>query len=87
VKQGKQCSWHYHNLKDETFYLQSGELRILTGWSDDLSLADSLVLRPGQAFHVPRGLRHRFFGSLDSYMFEFSTQHFGDDSFRVQPGD
>lgn len=26
VKQGKQCSWHYHRQKDETFYVQSGEV-------------------------------------------------------------
>ena len=23
--QGKRCSWHYHKLKDEVFYLQSGK--------------------------------------------------------------
>jgi quercetin dioxygenase-like cupin family protein len=22
---GKRCSWHYHKIKDETFYVQSGE--------------------------------------------------------------
>lgn len=26
VKQGKQCSWHYHREKDETFYVQTGEV-------------------------------------------------------------
>ena len=25
-EEGKQCSWHYHKLKDETFYVQSGEI-------------------------------------------------------------
>ena len=23
---GKRCSWHYHILKDETFYVQEGKL-------------------------------------------------------------
>ena len=23
---GKRCSWHYHKIKDETFYLQSGSI-------------------------------------------------------------
>jgi len=23
---GKKCSFHYHKLKDETFYLQSGKI-------------------------------------------------------------
>ena len=87
VKQGRMCSWHYHNLKDETFYLQSGELEIITGWSDDLSSSMIEPLRPGEAYHIPRGLRHRFRAVQDSYMFEFSTQHFDSDSIRVMPGD
>ena len=24
IEKGKRCSWHYHKIKDETFYLQSG---------------------------------------------------------------
>ena len=23
---GKRCSWHYHKLKDEVFYVQSGKI-------------------------------------------------------------
>jgi hypothetical protein len=23
---GKRCSWHYHELKDEVFYIQSGKI-------------------------------------------------------------
>ena len=26
---GKRCSWHYHKIKDETFYVQSGELLLM----------------------------------------------------------
>ena len=25
---GKRCSWHYHELKDEVFYLQSGKMLV-----------------------------------------------------------
>ena len=25
-EKGKRCSWHYHELKDEVFYVQSGKL-------------------------------------------------------------
>ena len=28
---GKRCSWHYHKIKDETFYVQSGELMVIYG--------------------------------------------------------
>ena len=25
---GKKCSWHYHKIKQETFYVQKGKLKI-----------------------------------------------------------
>jgi quercetin dioxygenase-like cupin family protein len=28
VAKGKKCSWHYHKLKDETFHLLSGKVRL-----------------------------------------------------------
>ena len=37
---GKKCSWHYHILKDETFYLQEGKL--LVKYSDKDNLDDKL---------------------------------------------
>ena len=36
---GKRCSWHYHKLKDETFYIQSGEILLIYGESDDMEKA------------------------------------------------
>lgn len=35
VMQGKKCSWHYHP-KDETFYLQKGELLLRYASEDDV---------------------------------------------------
>ena len=32
----KRCSWHYHKIKDEVFYLQSG--KILVHYSDQHDL-------------------------------------------------
>ena len=26
--EGKRCSWHYHKLKDEVFYIQSGKMLV-----------------------------------------------------------
>ena len=50
--EGKRCSWHYHQLKDETFYLQSGLLSLYHGWDNDLATADLLVLEPGDKLEV-----------------------------------
>ena len=86
-KQGKRCSWHYHVLKDEVFYLQSGLMLVRYSDSDDLEKAEELILEPGQNFHVYRGLRHRMIALQDSELFEFSTQHFDSDSHRILKGD
>ena len=55
--EGKRCSWHYHKLKDETFYLQSGKILLYYGDTDNLDEAKDIILEPGDKFHIYRGLR------------------------------
>ena len=83
----KRCSWHYHKLKDEVFYVQSGKIMVMFSDDDDLSTAQSVVLSPGDNFHVYRGLRHQMIALQDTELFEFSTQHFDSDSYRIKKGD
>lgn len=84
---GKKCSWHYHILKDETFYLQSGKIIVRYSEGDSLNNAKSIVLEPGGSFHVKRGLRHQMEAIEPCELFEFSTQHFDTDSYRIIKGD
>ena len=84
---GKKCSWHYHKLKDETFYLQEGKLLVKYSDNDNLDEANEVILERGDMFHVYRGLRHQMFAMEDTDMFEFSTQHFDSDSHRIIKGD
>ena len=84
---GKRCSWHYHKIKDEVFYLQSGKLMVYYSDKDDLSKADQVILCPGDSFYVYVGLRHQMIALEDSELFEFSTQHFDSDSNRIIRGD
>lgn len=83
---GKFTSWHFHKLKDEVLFLHTGSLKILASNDDDINLAEEVTLSPGEAFHVYRGLRHRIIALKDSEMFEFSTQHFDEDSHRILKG-
>ena len=83
----KRCSWHYHVLKDEVFYLQSGLMIVKYSDGDDLESAEQIVLGPGENFHVYRGLRHQMVAIEYSELFEFSTQHFDNDSHRILKGD
>jgi quercetin dioxygenase-like cupin family protein len=82
-KPEKSCSWHYHKLKDETFYLQSGKLLIKYSYQDDISQADEKILLRGESFHIPIGLRHKMIALEASELFEFSTEHFDSDSYRL----
>ena len=86
-EKGKRCSWHFHQLKDEVFYLHSGKMLIKFSEEDDLSSASELILDAGSNFHVYRGLRHQMVALEDSELFEFSTEHFDSDSHRIQKGD
>tara|TARA_B100000287_G_scaffold5037_2_gene4933 strand:+ start:11084 stop:11449 length:366 start_codon:yes stop_codon:yes gene_type:complete len=84
---GKKCSWHYHKLKDEVFYVQSGKIKVYYGDHDDIDKANVTILYPGDNFHVYVGLRHRMEAIEDTELFEFSTQHFDSDSHRIEKGD
>jgi len=87
LNKDKQLSWHYHLLKNETFYVENGKVLLYSGWEDDILAADIRVLNPGDVFNVPVGLRHRLKGLENSRVFEFSTQHFDEDSYRLEKGD
>ena len=84
---GKKCSWHYHVKKDEVFYIQSGKILLKYSNSDDIEEATELILERGDRFHVPRYLRHQMYALEDTELFEFSTQHFDEDSHRILKGD
>ena len=54
---------------------------------DDINSANELILERGDNFHVYRGLRHQMIALEDTELFEFSTQHFDEDSHRIKKGD
>jgi quercetin dioxygenase-like cupin family protein len=84
---GKKCSWHFHKIKDEVFYLQSGKLLVKYSDEENIETAKELILNAGDSFHVYTGLKHQMIALEDSELFEFSTQHFEDDSYRIVKGD
>jgi len=86
-EKGKRCSWHFHKLKDEVFYIQSGLVMVYYSDDDEIASAFQTLLRPGDSFHVYIGLRHQIVALEDSEVFEFSMQHFDSDSHRILRGD
>ena len=86
-KKGKKCSLHYHNLKKETFYVQSGCLECTFYNLDKPEEKSTLILAAGDSKEIPRRLVHQMKALEDTVMFEFSTQHFDEDSIRIEKGD
>lgn len=84
---GKRCSWHFHKLKDEVFFVQSGKILVKFSEKDDINTCQEITLTRGDKFHVKRGLRHQMIALEDTELFEFSTQHFDEDSHRITKGD
>lgn len=83
----RKCSWHFHLRKDETFYVRSGAIELLYGYDDQIEFADVVVLGEGDKFHLPRTMRHQMFALADTELFEFSTKHYDEDSYRLRKGD
>jgi mannose-6-phosphate isomerase-like protein (cupin superfamily) len=87
IRKGKRCSLHYHKLKTESFYLHKGRLKIRVKESVDSERLESFEISSGDCMDVAPGLVHQMEALEDSELFEFSTQHFESDSYRLVKGD
>ena len=70
--------WHAHEAEDEMFFVMRGELRIGRGSAD----GGDVVVRPGEFFVVPRGVRHNTSASEETWIMlveTVTTQHTGDE--------
>ncbi len=68
--------WHHHEHEDELFLVLKGELIIGRGEAD----GGPLKLAPGQAFVIPRGLRHNTSAVEETWIAlieTVTTQHTG----------
>lgn len=77
LKKGFQCSLHYHKIKDETFLIQSGLVRLEIG--DEIK-----IMSPGNYIRILPDTPHRFRGLEDSEIIEISTHHEDSDSHRIE---
>lgn len=73
---GHRCSIQYHNIKRETIYVLSGQLRIYTGPSVE-GLA-SRVFTEGETITLVPGVVHRMEAVEDSVYLEASTPEMDD---------
>jgi mannose-6-phosphate isomerase-like protein (cupin superfamily) len=89
-KSGNKFSMHYHMIKDETWYVQKGAFQF--DWIDTENGERCYTqIQEGDVIEIKKALPHQLTAlTEEATIFEVSTQHFDDDSYRIyrnQPSD
>jgi mannose-6-phosphate isomerase-like protein (cupin superfamily) len=89
IEPGKRGSLHFHMKKTETMMVSYGRMRLRLV---DPETAEEYEqhLGPDDSILIPKGQVHQIINDSETHrliLIEFSTQHFEDDSRRVQKGD
>ena len=79
LKNGSTCPAHSHKKKHETFLVWRGKVKMVVDGKE-------LEMKPGDILVMEQGKVHQFTAiGQDAIIFEFSTQHFEDDSYLIDP--
>mgnify|MGYP003643063290 CR=1 FL=1 len=84
MKKGTQSSMEYHVDKEESYYIESGQLKI--GTRIGRAKNTSLVLNENDVFNIPPGFMHMRIALEDTVIIEFSTLDSDSDSHIVEDG-
>lgn len=83
---GKKFSMHYHLKKKETWYVSKGKFILI--WVDiEKGITNTEFLNVGDVITNERGEPHQLIALEDSEVFEVSTKHYDEDSYRMWKGD
>jgi len=77
LNKGYRCSMHHHKIKDETFIIHSGHVKMEVG-------EKVFFLSKGDQVHIAPNTEHRFTGMENSLIYEVSTTHIDSDSYRTE---
>ena len=75
INRGESLSLQFHEMKEETLYVVDGELRLTVEHDGDRR---EVMLRKGEAFHIPPRLIHRMEALADTDVAEVSTPELND---------
>jgi len=81
----KKFSMHYHIKKKETWYVSKGSF-ILIWVETDTGTTHTEYLKVGDVITNERGEPHQLIALEDAEVFEVSTKHYDEDSFRMWKG-
>ena len=75
IKEGHRLSRQYHKRKDETFFVETGEMTLELGTPPEV---ESRRMVAGSSFHCPPLTVHRMVAVTDVRVFEVSTPDLDD---------
>ncbi len=75
IQAGQKLSRQYHEIKEETLYVISGNVLLELGPEDNIA---SYNLSPGDSFHLKPKTIHRMIGITNCVLAEVSTPHLSD---------
>lgn len=85
-KDGAKFSMHFHLKKKETFYVVKGEFLLKFIDTDNATHYEKRV-SAGSVIEINQGDPHQLIALTEGEIVEISTQHYDDDSYRIEKGD
>ena len=83
IRKGYSRGNHYHEKKEEVFYLVSGKLRALLVDMDTLDQEEK-ILRKGDKIRIKPRCGHLFYGLQDALVVEYSPQPYdNEDNYKL----
>ena len=79
-------SMHFHSKKTETWFVNKGRFELIT--IDTRTAARQRIsLTEGDIIHIEPNTPHQLIAFEEGEIFECSTPHYDDDSYRIEKGD
>ncbi|MEA2240028.1 MAG: hypothetical protein QOC81_4752 [Thermoanaerobaculia bacterium] len=75
INRGESLSLQFHEIKEETLFVVAGELKLTIEVDGDRR---EVMLRGGEAFHIPPRMIHRMLAVEDTDVAEVSTPELDD---------
>jgi mannose-6-phosphate isomerase len=76
IKTGQRLSLQYHRVKEETILLARGKMTFV--FENEKGELEEILLKEGEAHHIPVGRKHRMVALEDCDVFEVSTPQLDD---------
>jgi len=85
-EQGAKFSMHFHHIKKETWYVSEGNFKLKYIDTKDAT-EHEVELESGTIIEIDRCSPHQLSTETGGIIFEVSTPHYDDDSYRIAKGD